>query len=167
MVNNYTIQFTKNDIYAILWDVVDPEIPVINIQEMGILKDVKIYENKVEVIITPSYTACPAMHFIEAQIKELLLVKGITNIIVTTVYSPAWTTDNLSESTKQKLKEYGIAPPSKSSCTNPFHPQSIEVICPRCQSKHTKLISQFSSTPCKALYQCQKCKEPFDYFKCL
>jgi ring-1,2-phenylacetyl-CoA epoxidase subunit PaaD len=161
-----TNPYTSQDIFEFLWAVADPEIPVVNIQEMGMLRGVNISDNGVEVIITPSYTACPAMKFIELQIIETLHQKGIPNVKVTTTYSPAWSTDWLSESTKQKLKDYGIAAPVESLCRNPFYPEKVEVECPRCQSLDTKLVSQYGSTPCKALYKCNSCLEPFDYFKC-
>lgn len=163
---NQTTPYSRQSIFEFLWDIADPEIPVVNIQEMGMLRDVKVYDDLVEVIITPSYTACPAMKFIENQIIETLHTKGIQHVKVSTVYSPAWSTDWLSISTKQKLRDYGIAAPVKSTCSNPFHPEKVEVECPRCQSIDTKLVSQYGSTPCKALYTCNSCLEPFDYFKC-
>ena len=159
-------KYTVNDIYQILWDVVDPEIPVVNIQEMGMLRDVQIHDDLIEINITPSYIACPAMKFIEDEIKNILHSKGIENVKVNTIYSPAWSTDWLSESTKEKLKAYGIAAPLKSSCSNPFYPETADIECPRCKSHNTKLVSQFGSTPCKALYTCGDSNEPFDYFKC-
>ena len=145
-------------------DIPDPEIPVITIKELGILRDVKWVEDTVMVTITPTYTGCPAMGLIEAQIKENLAAKGIHKVKVDLTYTPAWTTDWMSEEAKEKLRKYGIAPPVHSSCFKSFN--TLPVACPRCRSSHTRLISQFGSTACKALYQCEDCKEPFDHFKC-
>lgn len=151
----------KNSILKILETVADPEIPVLTIADMGIIRDVKINNDEVEVIITPTYTGCPAMDMISMNIKLALIENGYPKVKVTSVLSPAWTTDWMSEEGKVKLKEYGIAPPSKSTgVANPV------VECPQCHSSNTKPISEFGSTACKALYQCNDCKEPFDYFKC-
>jgi len=164
MVSSTT--YSAEDILQFLDEIVDPEIPVVTIREMGMLLDVHCEEDGVEVIITPSYTACPAMSMIKQDIISLLHSKGIPEVTVTTLYSPTWSTDWLSDATKAKLQAYGIAPPVASSCMNPEQPQQVEVECPRCHSTHTKLVSQFGSTPCKSLYTCTDCKEPFDYFKC-
>lgn len=163
-----TVPYTKEDILFILAGIVDPEIPVVTIQEMGMLRDVILSDEYCEVIITPTYTGCPAMGIIEHDIIELLHQNGLANVKVTTSYSPAWTTDWMSEGTKEKLRKFGIAAPVHSSCVNWLKPlnDSQEVHCPKCNSTHTKLISQFGSTACKALYQCSDCQEPFDYFKC-
>ena len=164
MVN--TAPYSKEDILFILAGIVDPEIPVVTIQEMGMLRDVILMDDLCEVIITPTYTGCPAMGIIEHDIVELLIQNGVQNVKVTTSYSPAWTTDWMSDGTKEKLKNFGIAAPIHSSCTNWLNPKSVIVSCPRCNSTHTTMISQFGSTACKALYKCEDCKEPFDYFKC-
>ena len=126
-----------------------------------IVRDIKINNEEVEIIITPTYTGCPAMDMIAMDIKMRLLENGYKKIKVTSVLSPAWTTDWMSEAGKQKLKEYGIAAPDKK-----FHIATDGIECPLCNSVNTKLISEFGSTACKALYQCNDCKEPFDYFKC-
>lgn len=148
-------------IYSILQQVNDPEVPVLNILDLGIVRDVILNEDEVEVIITPTYSGCPAMDAISLDIRLKLLENGFKKIKITTILSPAWTTDWMSEAGKIKLKEYGIAPPlySKNALQG-------EIICPHCHSSDTKLLSQFGSTACKALYQCNECKEPFDYFKC-
>jgi ring-1,2-phenylacetyl-CoA epoxidase subunit PaaD len=164
MVNTKT--YTKEDILFMLAGIVDPEIPVVTIEEMGMLRDVVITDDLCEVIITPTYTGCPAMGIIEHDIIHLLIQNGLPNVKVTTSYSPAWTTDWMSETTKEKLRNFGIAAPIHSSCVNWRHPNSAVVHCPRCNSTKTMIISQFGSTACKALYQCEDCKEPFDYFKC-
>lgn len=152
---------TKEYIYSILHNVADPEIPVLTIQDLGIIRDVIINNDLVEIIITPTYNGCPAMDMISTNIRLALAENGITQTKITTVLSPAWTTDWMTEIGKQKLKQYGIAAPNKS-----FDIPTDGVECPQCNSTHTKLISEFGSTACKALYQCQDCKEPFDYFKC-
>lgn len=157
---------TKEQILGLLASIVDPEIPVVTIEEMGMLRDVILKENSCEVILTPTYTGCPAMGIIEHDITELLHKHGIANVTVTLVYSPSWTTDWMSQETKEKLWNYGIAPPTHTSCFNWMEPSNLVVNCPRCNSKKTQLISQFGSTACKALYTCTNCKEPFELFKC-
>lgn len=158
MVITDTIQEKK--IWQILETVFDPEVPVLTIIDLGIVRDVKLTGELIEIIITPTYTGCPAMDMIAMNIRLALIENGYTNIKITTTLAPAWTTDWMSEAGKQKLKEYGIAPP---------HPSMLgqaDVQCPQCNSINTKLLSEFGSTACKALYQCNDCKEPFDYFKC-
>ncbi len=155
-------EITAQKIWQILETVCDPEIPVLTILDLGIVRAVKINNEEVEVIITPTYTGCPAMDMITMDIKMRLLENGYKKIKVTSVLSPAWTTDWMSEAGKQKLKTYGIAPPyTRSDDTG-----DLVIECPQCKSTNTKLISQFGSTACKGLYQCNDCKEPFDYFKC-
>lgn len=159
MVTASTIQ-TK-EIWNILERVSDPEVPVLTITDLGIVRDVKLNGDEVEVIITPTYTGCPAMDMIGMNIKLALIENGYLHVKITSVLSPAWTTDWMSEAGKRKLKEYGIAAPDKK-----FTIPNNGVECPLCNSTSTKLISEFGSTACKALYQCNDCKEPFDYFKC-
>lgn len=142
----------------------DPEIPVLSIQEIGMLRDVLITETGYEVILTPTYTGCPAMGIIEDDIERLLAEKGIGPVSVKQVYAPAWTTDWMSETAKEKMRQYGIAPPEHSSCSHLFSASVVK--CPKCGSGETELISRFGSTACKALYKCNRCKEPFEYFKC-
>lgn len=153
-------------IWQILSTVSDPEVPVLTIIDLGIVRDVVLnnpsLDEGVEIIITPTYTGCPAMDMIGMNIKLALLEHGYRNIKITSVLSPAWTTDWMSEEGKRKLKEYGIAPPKGNAGT--IAADGIE--CPQCHSFNTKLLSEFGSTACKSLYQCQDCKEPFDYFKC-
>jgi ring-1,2-phenylacetyl-CoA epoxidase subunit PaaD len=159
MVNTQSI--LKDQIWSILKTVTDPEVPVLTITDLGIVRDVKINSNEIEVVITPTYTGCPAMDMIAMNIKMELLANGFKNIKITSVLSPAWTTDWMSEEGKRKLKEYGIAAPDKK-----FSIPAHGVECPHCSSTNTRLISEFGSTACKALYQCAECMEPFDYFKC-
>jgi len=157
--------FTKDSILAILSQIADPEIPVVNICEMGMVKDVLFHNDRCEVLLTPTYTGCPAMGIIEQDIRAMLHKYGVANVDVKLVYDPAWTTDWMNEQAKGKLKQYGIAPPLHSSCnSDSFRSNIIE--CPRCHSDDTVMLSRFGSTACKALYKCNSCKEPFEYFKC-
>lgn len=153
------------NVYNLISEIPDPEIPVITIKDLGILRDVVYSNGEFVVNITPTYMACPAMGMIEDQIKEILATNGIQKVRVHLTYTPAWTTDWLSSEAKQKLKKYGIAPPSHSSCTKLVNSPET-VACPQCNSKDTELISRFGSTACKALYKCNSCKESFDLFKC-
>ena len=156
-------------IRTILKEVPDPEVPVLSVLDLGIVRDILIHKDgSVEVIITPTYTGCPAMDVIRMSIRMSLLENGYKNVIVSTVLSPAWTTDWMSEEGKRKLKAYGIAPPSprQQVCNNDLFAPHEAVQCPQCNSHHTHRVSEFGSTACKALYQCDDCKEPFDYFKC-
>ena len=161
---------TTAEILSILNDVCDPEIPVLSIIDLGIVRDVKLNAEEVEVFITPTYSGCPAMDAIAIDIRLKLIEHGHKKIKLTSVLSPAWTTDWMSEEGKRKLKEYGIAPPHWSGHSKESGhlkwTDSSSPACPQCNSSNTKLLSQFGSTACKALYQCNDCKEPFDYFKC-
>jgi len=158
---------TKNTIWEILEKVLDPEVPVLSILDLGIVRAVKMdSENRPEIIITPTYTGCPAMNVIEVNIKSVLQEHGYQIVKVTTVLSPAWTTDWLTEAGRKKLKAYGIAPPVGTSVDKTALFQEKKVPCPICDSLNTKMVSQFGSTACKAHYQCKECLEPFDYFKC-
>lgn len=155
-------------IYELLEDVKDPEIPVLSVRDLGILRDVKISEDgEVTVVITPTYSGCPAMDTIEREVKEKLLSEDINAEVITKI-SPAWTTDWMTEAGRQKLEEYGIAPPAESTADKASILGKPKVVrCPRCKSEDTSLISQFGSTACKALYRCDDCLETFDYFKCI
>jgi len=158
---------TKEEIFNILSEIPDPEIPVINIFDLGILRDIILDDMICTVLITPTYSGCPAMKVIEDDIKIKLNEIGISNIKVELVYSPAWTTDWLNDSAKEKLRIYGIAPPNHSSIDKGLLMGKVrELNCPQCGSLNTNIISQFGSTACKALYRCNNCLEPFDYFKC-
>lgn len=157
------MQSDTAQLYELLSTVVDPEIPVLTIQDLGILRDVHVMDGEVEVTITPTYAGCPAMESIRADIKSALAQAGYQNVTVRQSLSPAWTTDWMTENGRKKLRAYGIAPPVETACGKPV--DSIE--CPQCNSTHIKRISEFGSTACKALYQCQSCREPFDYFKCI
>ncbi len=155
-------------IWEILREVVDPEIPVLTVVDMGIIRDVVQRENGIEVSITPTYTGCPAMEMIGEEIKSALTRKGYSNITIKTVLAPTWTTDWISDEAKEKLRQYGIAPPEHSTADkNSLLGKPKIVKCPQCKSEHTEMISHFGSTACKALWKCLDCKEPFDYFKCI
>jgi ring-1,2-phenylacetyl-CoA epoxidase subunit PaaD len=160
---------TTETIWQLLETVTDPEIPVLTIGDLGIVRDVIVSPaadgEAVEVIITPTYSGCPAMDMIAMNIRMALLEQGFKHITITSVLSPAWTTDWMSDAGKQKLKAYGIAPPVGRSINTEVL-ETLQPQCPQCGSSHTKLLSAFGSTACKALYQCEDCKEPFDYFKC-
>lgn len=152
-------------IWRILETVTDPEVPVLSVTDLGIIRDVQVKDGLAEIIITPTYTGCPAMDVISMQIRMALIQHGITHSKITQVLSPAWTTDWMTEEGKQKLKAYGIAPPVGRSMYEQDL-EEIQVQCPQCNSLNTRLVSQFGSTSCKALFQCNDCKEPFDHFKC-
>lgn len=158
-----------SSIWKLLESIADPEIPVLSIIDLGILRSIQLKENGViDIIITPTYTGCPAMDAISLDIRIKLLENGYTNFKVSSLLSPAWTTDWMTEEGKLKLKTYGIAPPGPKAqiCGSDLFSEEESVQCPQCKSHHTVILSRFGSTACKALYQCQNCREPFDYFKC-
>ncbi len=153
------------DLLELLSTITDPEIPVINIRELGILRSVELVNEIYQINISPTYSGCPAMGLIEMNIKAVLDTNHISNYKINTILYPPWTTDWITDETKLKLKQFGIAPPQiKKRIQSLFEKESVH--CPRCQSKHTEIISEFSSTACKAMYRCLDCKEPFEYFKC-
>ena len=156
-----------SDIRALLEQVKDPEIPVISIRELGVLRDVKVEDGLVEVVITPTYSGCPAMDVMRQDVEKVLRDAGIERFSVKQVLSPAWSTDWISEGGRKKLLEYGIAPPPHTSDIRALKGGIPVTVCPQCGSSDTVLVSQFGSTPCKALYKCNSCQEPFDLFKCL
>lgn len=160
---------TNEEIYELLREIPDPEIPVLTIADLGIIRRIEQNDGVVEVTITPTYSGCPAMNQFEDDIIKKLTDNGIAPAKILTTYDPAWSTDWLSDTAKQKLQDYGIAPPQeKTSDKNFILGKSVRmVICPQCKSSDTRMVSQFGSTACKALYQCNVCKEPFDYFKCI
>ena len=156
------------ELWTILEDVKDPEIPVLSLIDLGVVRDIRLNRDVAHIVITPTYSGCPAMLEMENDIKKRVLAEGFPDVEVETVLTPTWTTDWITEKGRKALQEYGIAPPEqatsdKSALTG--HPK--QVTCPQCRSRETKMLSQFGSTPCKALYQCEVCKEPFDYFKCI
>lgn len=161
------------DIWTWLADVPDPEIPAISIVDLGIVREVRWDEDlkpaRLVVTVTPTYSGCPATEVIAASIRQTLEQHGIEQPILRTRLSPAWTTDWLAPAAKEKLRNYGIAPPAEqvidASRITRRATLPPSIACPRCGSRHTELTSQFGSTPCKALYRCKDCLEPFDYFK--
>jgi len=158
---------TAEDVYKLLGGVMDPEVPVLSVVELGIVREVKLVEDLVEIKITPTYSGCPAMNVIEFEIVKAMEQAGIEKFHIETILSPPWTTDWISQSGLDKLSEYGIAPPEKThSDKGQLSIFQKEIVCPQCSSGRTELVSQFGSTACKAQYKCQDCLEPFDYFKC-
>lgn len=163
---------TRNDAEAAVWraleDVKDPEIPVLSVCNLGVVRAVEFHGDGLEVTITPTYSGCPAMHMIEAEIRETLAQAGYPDARIKTVLSPPWTTDWIDEEGRAKLLAFGIAPPEKASTSKQaLFGEVPEIACPQCGSKNTEMVSEFGSTACKALYKCGDCLEPFDYFKCI
>lgn len=167
-----TVNISKSRIWSWLEEVTDPEIPVLNIVEMGIVRDVAIENNQAVVKITPTYSGCPAMNAIQTEIQKKLKEKGIESFKILTDYKETWTTDWMTKKARKKLKEYGIAPPEKSDAASENfliglkNSQKI-VPCPYCDSTDTKLQSEFGSSACKAQYYCNDCEQPFEHFKCI
>jgi ring-1,2-phenylacetyl-CoA epoxidase subunit PaaD len=165
---------TAEQVWAWLGDVADPEIPVISVVDLGIVRDVAVDGEECVVTITPTYSGCPAMQVIAESVTEALHAHGVRKVRLVNQLSPAWTTDWMSAAGKAALKGYGIAPPVQQAIDISGLRGGVkrgavpepEVACPHCGSPHTQLTSQFGSTPCKALYKCLDCREPFDYFKC-
>ncbi|MEZ4738183.1 MAG: 1,2-phenylacetyl-CoA epoxidase subunit PaaD [Flavobacteriales bacterium] len=159
---------TVERVLELLETVKDPEIPAISVRELGGVRDVRVSaDGGVLVIITPTYTGCPAMDVMAADIKSELLASGITDVNVELTLSPAWTTDWITDEGKRKLKEYGIAPPETTADIRALKGKAPLVECPQCHSTDTVMLSAFGSTACKALWKCNACLEPFDQFKCL
>ena len=160
---------SPDEVYGVLNTVMDPEVPVISVVELGIVRDVAIQDEAVTITITPTYSGCPAMHEIEADIRTALLKRGVRDVKVKLVLSPAWTTDWIGPEAREKLRAYGIAPPGRAE------PQGLitltraraPVPCPFCGSSDTRLQSEFGSTACKAIHVCNSCRQPFDEFKAL
>lgn len=157
----------EQNIWDLLKEVKDPEVPVLSVLDLGIIRSVKIIDDHIHLTITPTYSGCPAMDVISMDIRLKLMEHGCRNVTIHQQLSPAWTTEWMSEEGKSKLKKFGISPPnSKQQFCNEEMFQQESVECPRCHSYHTEVISQFGSTACKAMYRCLNCKEAFDYFKC-
>jgi ring-1,2-phenylacetyl-CoA epoxidase subunit PaaD len=152
---------------AVLDTVTDPEIPVLSIGDLGMLRGVRLDGDTVRVTITPTYSGCPAMGIIELDIVTALASAGFDDVQIEHKLSPAWTTDWLTAAGRRKLTDYGIAPPVEASTSKRALFAEVSVACPRCKSANTERISEFGSTACKALYRCRACAEPFDYFKCI
>lgn len=167
--------FDEEQVTGWLDAVPDPEIPAISIIDLGIVRGVRVEGNVCHITITPTYSGCPAMQVIADAITDALREKGVRDVVLHTRLTPAWTTDWMTASGKEKLRAYGIAPPAEQvidisrlgahAAIARRAPRPV-VACPHCGATHTEVTSQFGSTPCKALYKCLDCREPFDYFKC-
>ena len=153
--------------WRILGDVLDPEVPVLSVVELGIVRDVAVHGERVEVTLTPTYSGCPATEAIEAAVVQALRDAGAAEVRVRTQLAPAWTTDWMTPDAAEKLRRYGIAPPHVAAAVQAqplrFHPRGIA--CPRCASRRTQQLSAFGATACKSLFRCLDCLEPFEYFK--
>ena len=162
---------TRDDVFEILDEVMDPEVPVLSVVELGIVRDARIEAGGVTVTITPTYSGCPAMRVIEEEITAALVARGLSPVRLETVYAPAWTTDWMSAEAKRKLQEYGIAPPGRSqqeSLVTLTRASAVERFrCPYCGSHDTTLRSEFGSTACKSICYCNHCQQPFEAFKSL
>ncbi len=146
----------------------DPEVPVLTIQDLGILNDVRVDDDgRVTVSILPTYSGCPAMSVIALGIETELAKAGFDDVRIKLTNAPAWTTDRMSEAARVKLRAYGIAPPGRRTGKRALFEDSADVACPRCGSHDTERISEFGSTACKALWRCRACREPFEHFKCV
>lgn len=158
---------SKEKILQLLEEVNDPEVPVLSVMDLGIVRGVEIKDGKIIISITPTYSGCPAMDVIRMNIRLKMLENGYKNTEIKTILSPAWTTEWMTQSGKQKLKAFGIAPPnpSHSVCDLNAFQEDEAVQCPHCNSYNTQIVSRFGSTACKALYKCNDCSEPFDYFR--
>lgn len=161
-----TIGYTEAQVMEWLSEVSDPEIPVLSIIDLGIVRKVELDGTAVKVTITPTYSGCPAMDIISMQIRMALLGRGIKKVAIAMQLSPAWTTDWLSTPGKEKMTAYGIAPPRRQAKEALALFEEDEVPCPRCASLHTEMVSAFGATSCKAMYRCIDCREPFEHFKC-
>ena len=145
-------------LWELMEQVPDPEIPIINLVELGVIREIHQNKDKVTIVITPTYTGCPAKKLFEDLIREKLAENNFNNIEIVTKIHPVWTTDWMSEETKAKLLKDGISPPTVGD---------KEIVCPQCKSVNTKEVSKFGSVACQSFYTCNDCKEPFNYFKCL
>lgn len=162
-----SVESVTGRVWQVLEAIPDPEIPVLSIVDLGIVREVAWEDNCLRVSITPTYSGCPAAELIRSQVVRALADAGFDNAGVGEVLRPAWTTDWISEAGREKLRQYGIAPPEKATGRRGLFAPQMAIHCPRCESTNTECISEFGSTPCKAHYRCLDCLEPFDYFKCL
>ena len=159
---------TSLQAWEVLRRVLDPEIPVISVTDLGIVREVVAEDNRVVVVVTPTYAGCPATEVIRASIEEALRAAGATSVQISTRLDPPWTTDWIAPAARKRLREYGIAPPHALPLDEQpilFAQRRLPVECPRCRSDDTERLSQFGATACKALYRCHTCREPFEYFK--
>lgn len=152
-------------IWHCLQQISDPELPVLSITDLGMVRDVEREGAGWHITFTPTYSGCPATEYLLHAIEQTLNEAGFSPVKITISLSPAWTTDWMNADARQRLREYGVAPPQGHTCEKPLAPGPVQ--CPRCGSSSTEKISEFGSTACKALYRCCQCREPFDYFKCI
>ncbi|WP_029065829.1 1,2-phenylacetyl-CoA epoxidase subunit PaaD [Labrenzia sp. DG1229] len=170
-----TLLPTIDEVWSWLAEVPDPEIPVVSVTELGIVRDVRYEDEMLVVAVTPTYSGCPATAVIDLMIENKLREMGVADMRLERRLSPPWTTDWVTKVAREKLKAFGIAPPIDGTASDGMSAKaarlsgqnSLSVACPRCGSIHTERISQFGSTPCKAAWRCKDCLEPFDYFKCI
>ena len=169
MVSGTALPFTREELLAVLDEVMDPEVPVLSVVELGIVRDVSIAGVAVIVTVTPTYSGCPAMRVIEQDIEEALRAHGVERVEVKTSYTPAWTTDWISAEAREKLRAYGIAPPGAADHDAPvaIGRRRPAVRCPYCSSVQTKMQSEFGATACKAIHVCEQCRQPFEEFKAI
>ena len=160
------VAVSREQVLDWLSEVPDPEIPVLTITDLGIVRDVTI-EDRIIITLTPTYIGCPATEVIEQSVIDAMRDRGIDDVQIRRVLSPPWTTDWISDAGRDKLRAYGIAPPAHSASKHALLNSHRNVACPRCESENTERVSEFGSTACKASYRCADCLEPFEYFKCL
>ncbi len=160
------VELTREQIFDWLTEVPDPEIPVLSITDLGIVRDIEVGD-EICVSLSPTYSGCPATEVIEQSVLNTLRHRGLDNIRIKRSLSPPWTTDWISDVGREKLRQYGIAPPEAGGSKRALLDGTRLIACPRCESQASELISEFGSTPCKASYRCTDCREPFEYFKCL
>jgi ring-1,2-phenylacetyl-CoA epoxidase subunit PaaD len=157
---------SRDQVLEWLSKVPDPEVPALSITDLGIVRDV-VVNGEVVVALTPTYTGCPATEVIEQSVVDALHEHGVKDVVIDRVLSPPWTTDWISDEGREKLREYGIAPPAPGGSKRAMLQGDRAIACPRCNSVDTSLVSEFGSTACKASYKCTACLEPFEYFKCI
>jgi ring-1,2-phenylacetyl-CoA epoxidase subunit PaaD len=169
MVKRSALRLSRAELFAVLGDVMDPEVPVLSVVELGIVRDVETSDERVTVTVTPTYSGCPAMAVIEHDIAAALRARGIENVALRTSYSPAWTTDWILPEAREKLRAYGIAPPGAADHDAPvaIGRRRPAVRCPYCGALNTQLRSEFGSTACKAIHVCRSCSQPFEEFKAI
>lgn len=162
-------EFTRDDVWGWLEEVMDPEVPVLSVIELGIVREVAIAEGAVTVTVTPTYSGCPAVQVINSAIEAAIRAHGVDEVHVRTVYAPAWTTEWIAPEARAKLKAYGIAPPGHLVLEElvPLRRASAAVQCPYCNSMNTTLRSEFGSTACKSILFCDSCHQPFEQFKAI
>jgi ring-1,2-phenylacetyl-CoA epoxidase subunit PaaD len=156
----------EQQIWNWLADVPDPEIPIVSVVDLGMIRKVNVAADAIEVEVSPTYSGCPATEVIESSILAKLNEEGLQDVSIRRVLSPPWTTDWISEAGREKLRQYGIAPPVGSASKRELLGKGA-VHCPRCRGSQTSVVSEFGSTACKASYKCDECLEPFEYFKCI